>query len=66
MFQFQKDQIVCDVGGVKFGGQPGDYPTVVCSSIFQKGDKVFTGKRKEGFDENPGQAHQGNRDSRNG
>jgi len=51
MFQFQKDQIVCDVGGVKFGGQPGDYPTVVCSSIFQKGDKVFTGKRKEGFDE---------------
>lgn len=51
MFQFQKEQIVCDVGGVKFGGQPGDYPTVVCSSIFQKGDKVFSGKRKEGFDE---------------
>ncbi len=51
MFQFQKEQIVCDVGGIKFGGQPGDYPTVVCSSIFQKGDKVFTGKRKEGFDE---------------
>ncbi|MCA1795738.1 MAG: hypothetical protein LC660_18055, partial [Desulfobacteraceae bacterium] len=51
MFQFQKEQIVCEVGGVKFGGQPGDYPTVVCNSIFQKGDKVFSGKRKEGFDE---------------
>jgi tetrahydromethanopterin S-methyltransferase subunit H len=36
---------------VKFGGQPGEYPTVVCSSIFQKGDKVFEGKRKEGFDQ---------------
>jgi len=30
---------------------PGEYPTVVCSSIFQKGDRVFEGKRKEGFDE---------------
>lgn len=51
MFQFDTEQQVCEVGGVKFGGQPGDYPTVVCNSIFQKGDKVFPGKRKEGFDE---------------
>lgn len=51
MFTFGTEQKVCEVGGVKFGGQPGEYPTVVCSSIFQKGDKVFAGKRKEGFDE---------------
>jgi len=51
MYKFETEQKVCEVGGVKFGGQPGAYPTVVCSSIFQKGDKVFTGKRKEGFDE---------------
>ena len=51
MFQFETEQKVCEVGGVKFGGQPGEYPTVACSSIFQKGDKVFDGKRKEGFDE---------------
>jgi len=51
MFQFDTPQQVCEVGGVKFGGQPGDYPTVVVNSIFQKGDKVFTGKRKDGFDE---------------
>lgn len=51
MFQFDTEQQVCEVGGVKFGGQPGDYPTVVCNSIFQKGDKIFPGKRKEGFDE---------------
>jgi tetrahydromethanopterin S-methyltransferase subunit H len=49
MFKFDKEQKVCEIGGVKFGGQPG--PTVICSSIFQTGDKVFTGKRKEGFDE---------------
>ena len=48
---FETEQKVCEIGGVKFGGQPGEYPTVVCSSIFQKGDRVFEGKRKEGFDE---------------
>jgi len=51
MFQLATEQKVCEIGGVKFGGQPGDYPCVCVSSIFQKGDKVFTGKRKEGFDE---------------
>lgn len=51
MLHFSTEQRVCEIGGVKFGGQPGQYPTVVCSSIFQKGDKVFEGKRKEGFDE---------------
>jgi len=51
MFQFETEQKVCEVGGVKFGGQPGEYPCVCVNSIFQKGDKVFTGKRKEGFNE---------------
>jgi tetrahydromethanopterin S-methyltransferase subunit H len=47
---FSTEQKVCEVGGVKFGGQPGQYPTVVVPSIFQKGDKVFEGdKRAEGF-----------------
>lgn len=51
MLQLETEQKVCEIGGVKFGGQPGEYPTVVCPSIFQKGDRVFEGKRKEGFDE---------------
>ena len=51
LMRLDKEQQVCEVGGVKFGGQPGDYPCVCVSSIFQKGDRVFTGKRKEGFDE---------------
>lgn len=53
MFDITTDveQKVCEIGGVKLGGLPGEYPTVVCNSIFQKGDKVFEGKRKDGFDE---------------
>ncbi|MCF8082383.1 MAG: tetrahydromethanopterin S-methyltransferase [Deltaproteobacteria bacterium] len=51
LVNFSTKQKACEIGGVKFGGQPGEYPTVVCSSIFQKGDRVFEGKRKEGFDE---------------
>ena len=51
MLLFENEQKVCEIGGVRFGGQPGEYPTVVCSSIFQKGDRVFEGKRKEGFNE---------------
>lgn len=51
MFVFETEQKVCEIGGVKFGGQPGQYPTVVIPSIFQKGDKIFEGKRKEGFNE---------------
>jgi tetrahydromethanopterin S-methyltransferase subunit H len=49
MFRFETGQKVCEIGGVKFGGQPGEYPTVIVPSIFQKGDKVFEGGRKEGF-----------------
>ena len=51
LVNFSTKQNACEIGGVKFGGQPGEHPTVVCSSIFQKGDRVFEGKRKEGFDE---------------
>lgn len=52
MFQLRKEQKICEVGGVRFGGQPGEYPTVIVPSIFQKGDRVFEGvKRKEGFNE---------------
>jgi len=52
MFILDKEQKICEIGGIKVGGQPGEYPTVVVPSIFQKGDKVFEGvKRNEGFNE---------------
>jgi tetrahydromethanopterin S-methyltransferase subunit H len=43
---------VAKIGGVTFGGQPGDYPTVCCFSIFQESDKIFDkGARRKGFNE---------------
>lgn len=52
MQRFSKEPKVYDVGGVKLGGQPGDYPTVCCFSIFQESDKVFDkGSRRKGFNE---------------
>ena len=52
MFVLDREQKVCEIGGIKFGGQPGEYPTVIVPSMFQKGDRVFEGtKRKQGFNE---------------
>ena len=44
MFQLEREQRVCEIAGVRFGGQPGQYPTVVVPSIFQKGDRIFEGR----------------------
>ena len=44
MFQLEREQRVCEIAGVRFGGQPGHYPTVVVPSIFQKGDRIFEGR----------------------
>ena len=52
MFQIDRELEVYDIGGVKLGGQPGDYPTVACFSIFQESDKLFDkGARRKGFNE---------------
>jgi len=52
MKRFDNDPMVCEIGGAKFGGQPGDYSTACCFSIFQESDKVFDkGSRRKGFNE---------------
>ncbi|OGP62957.1 MAG: hypothetical protein A2V65_07410 [Deltaproteobacteria bacterium RBG_13_49_15] len=52
MEKFKKDPMVCKIGDVTFAGQPGDYPTVCCFSIFQESDKLFDkGSRRKGFNE---------------
>jgi tetrahydromethanopterin S-methyltransferase subunit H len=44
--------MVGEIGGVKIGGQPGDYPTICCFSIFQESDTLFDkGARRKGFNE---------------
>jgi tetrahydromethanopterin S-methyltransferase subunit H len=41
MFTFDQEQDVHDINGVKFGGQPGEHPTVMVGSLFYKGDSVL-------------------------
>ena len=36
MFKFEKKQEVFDIYGVKIGGQPGEYPTVLAGTIFMQ------------------------------
>lgn len=50
MFRFTSDQKVADINGVKIGGQPGEYPTVLISTIFYDGHKIVRDNVKGEFD----------------
>ena len=50
MFKFDKEQTVFDFGGVKMGGQPGEYPTVLCGTIFYGGHNIVNDELTGDFD----------------
>jgi tetrahydromethanopterin S-methyltransferase subunit H len=50
MFSFKKNQVVCDIGGVKIGGNVGEIPTVMIGSIFYKKDKIVKDENQGIFD----------------
>ncbi|MBW6469730.1 MAG: tetrahydromethanopterin S-methyltransferase subunit H [Methanosarcinaceae archaeon] len=50
MFKFDKKQEVFEVGGVKFGGQPGEYPTVLVGTMFYNRHKIVTNEDTGEFD----------------
>lgn len=50
MFKFEKEQKVLDINGVKVGGQPGEYPTVLVPTIFYDGHKIVKDPAKGEFD----------------
>ncbi|MDD3245904.1 MAG: tetrahydromethanopterin S-methyltransferase subunit H [Methanosarcina sp.] len=50
MFKFDKKQEVYEIGGVKFGGQPGENPTVLVSTMFYARHKIVTDEDKGLFD----------------
>ncbi|MEM3704144.1 MAG: tetrahydromethanopterin S-methyltransferase subunit H [Candidatus Bathyarchaeia archaeon] len=50
MFKFEKEQKVFEISGVKVGGQPGEYPTVLIGSIFYAGHKIVNDQSKGEFD----------------
>jgi len=47
MFSFTKEQIVFDISGIKIGGQPGMYPTVLFGGLFFKGEPDFDTAKKQ-------------------
>jgi len=50
MFTFQKEQRICQIGSWKVGGQPGDNPPLLVSSMFHKGDKLLENRKEGKFD----------------
>lgn len=49
MFRFKREQSIVNVAGVKFGGQPGELPTVLCGTIFYQGHKVVQDEERGFF-----------------
>jgi tetrahydromethanopterin S-methyltransferase subunit H len=49
MFRFQKEQKTFTLGGIKIGGQPGENPPLMISSMFHNKDKIVR-DRKGDFD----------------
>jgi len=50
VFRFKREQSVVNVGGVKFGGQPGELATVLCGTIFYQGHRVVKDEEMGLFD----------------
>ena len=50
MWVFEAEQKAYDIGGVMVGGQPGEYPTVLCASIFYLGDRLILNEERGEFD----------------
>ena len=50
MFRFSREQSIVNVGGVKFGGQCGQHPSVLCGTIFYHGHKIVEDEEKGLFD----------------
>lgn len=51
MISFDKKQQVLDIAGLKIGGQPGEWPTVMCGSIFYDRHKIVRDAMTGDFDE---------------
>lgn len=50
MFRFGREQSTVNIGGIKFGGQPGELPTVLCGTIFYQGHRIVQDEEHGIFD----------------
>lgn len=48
--RYGREQRVCDIAGIKVGGQPGENPPLLLGSMFQKGDRLIESRKKRRFD----------------
>jgi len=51
VIKFEREQKVFDIAGVKIGGQPGEYPTVLIGSIFYEKHSLVQDPNKGIFDQ---------------
>jgi tetrahydromethanopterin S-methyltransferase subunit H len=40
LYRFEREQSILNISGVKLGGQPGEFPTVLAGTIFYHGHKI--------------------------
>ena len=50
MFRFLKEQSVLNICGVRFGGQPSEFPTILAGTIFYQGHKIVSDEDRGVFD----------------
>jgi tetrahydromethanopterin S-methyltransferase subunit H len=50
LYRFDKKQLVINVAGARFGGQPGEFPTVLCGTIFYQGHDIVIDEDHGVFD----------------
>ncbi|GAW91054.1 tetrahydromethanopterin S-methyltransferase subunit H family protein [Calderihabitans maritimus] len=49
MFNFKTPQRVCSIGNIRIGGQPGENPPLLISSMFHNGDKILESRKERKF-----------------
>ncbi len=50
MFKVDKEQKICQIGDFKIGGQYGENPPLLISSMFHNGDKILESRKEGKFD----------------
>ena len=49
MLKYDLEQKVCNIGGIKVGGQPGQNPPLLIGNMFQKGDTLIESRQERKF-----------------
>ena len=56
MLRCRKEQRVCDIAGLRVGGQPGENPPLLVGNMFQKGDTLLKSRKQGEFDRREAEA----------